>query len=178
MTAAVEGRSPHTLPHTSTPAELPPFSFPAPPHANPSDHTSPQQTPTQATFDSAAQQHHAQAQAALEGQQQQQQQPADTAAPADSPSGRRRGHAHTSSLDSADVTMGEDDDHESDNDSVGSDSRPSKKKKSQRFYCSQYPPCNLSFTRSEHLARHIRYHCHPFPLQPPALTISSQETHR
>jgi hypothetical protein len=31
-----------------------------------------------------------------------------------------------------------------------------KKKKSQRFYCQGYPGCNLSFTRSEHLARHIR----------------------
>lgn len=26
----------------------------------------------------------------------------------------------------------------------------------QRFYCTDYPPCSLSFTRSEHLARHIR----------------------
>lgn len=26
-----------------------------------------------------------------------------------------------------------------------------------RFYCTDYPPCNLSFIRSEHLARHIRY---------------------
>ncbi|CAK7230274.1 Up in starvation [Sporothrix bragantina] len=33
-----------------------------------------------------------------------------------------------------------------------------RKKKSQRFYCKDYPPCNLSFTRSEHLARHIRKH--------------------
>jgi C2H2 transcription facotor len=32
-----------------------------------------------------------------------------------------------------------------------------KKKKSQRFFCTDYPPCKLSFTRSEHLARHIRY---------------------
>lgn len=32
-----------------------------------------------------------------------------------------------------------------------------KKKKSQRFYCRDFPPCQLSFTRSEHLARHIRY---------------------
>lgn len=32
-----------------------------------------------------------------------------------------------------------------------------KKKKSQRFYCTDYPPCTLSFTRSEHLARHIRF---------------------
>lgn len=31
------------------------------------------------------------------------------------------------------------------------------KKKPQRFFCTEYPPCNLSFTRSEHLARHIRY---------------------
>lgn len=31
-----------------------------------------------------------------------------------------------------------------------------KKKKTQRFWCTDYPPCNLSFTRSEHLARHIR----------------------
>ncbi len=35
-------------------------------------------------------------------------------------------------------------------------SRSMKKKKSQRFWCTEYPPCNLSFTRSEHLARHIR----------------------
>ncbi|KAI5308931.1 hypothetical protein KEM55_004499 [Ascosphaera atra] len=30
-----------------------------------------------------------------------------------------------------------------------------KKKKGQRFFCTDFPPCNLSFTRSEHLARHI-----------------------
>lgn len=34
----------------------------------------------------------------------------------------------------------------------------SKKKKGQRFFCIDFPPCKLSFTRSEHLARHIRYH--------------------
>lgn len=34
--------------------------------------------------------------------------------------------------------------------------KSTKKKKSQRFYCTDYPPCGLSFTRSEHLARHIR----------------------
>ena len=50
----------------------------------------------------------------------------------------------------------------SDDDSVNADgSRSNKKKKSQRFYCTDYPPCNLSFTRSEHLARHIRYICIP-----------------
>lgn len=45
----------------------------------------------------------------------------------------------------------------SDDDSENADGTKSKKKKSQRFYCTDYPPCNLSFTRSEHLARHIRY---------------------
>ncbi len=35
--------------------------------------------------------------------------------------------------------------------------KPSKKKKGQRFFCTEFPPCKLSFTRSEHLARHIRY---------------------
>jgi len=35
--------------------------------------------------------------------------------------------------------------------------KPSKKKKGQRFFCTDWPPCELSFTRSEHLARHIRY---------------------
>jgi hypothetical protein len=61
-----------------------------------------------------------------------------------------------------DVEMGEGNDDEneddgSDNDSITSDSqRPSKKKKGQRFFCTEYPPCQLSFTRSEHLARHIR----------------------
>ena len=63
-----------------------------------------------------------------------------------------------------DVEMGEGDDDvgqeegDSDNESVNSDSqRPSKKKKGQRFFCTEFPPCQLSFTRSEHLARHIRY---------------------
>ena len=68
--------------------------------------------------------------------------------------------------DSMDVDMdesdgepaGADDGAASDDESVGGDgSRSNKKKKSQRFYCTDYPPCNLSFTRSEHLARHIRF---------------------
>ena len=63
---------------------------------------------------------------------------------------------------SQDVEMGDADDQNdgedgSDTDSVTSDSqRPSKKKKGQRFFCTDFPPCHLSFTRSEHLARHIR----------------------
>lgn len=62
------------------------------------------------------------------------------------------------SRDSDDVDMDGSDDGEdgSDEESVNADGTKSKKKKSQRFYCTEYPPCNLSFTRSEHLARHIR----------------------
>lgn len=56
-------------------------------------------------------------------------------------------------------TAGEEDGAESDGEgSVNADgTRSSKKKKgNQRFFCKGYPPCKLSFTRSEHLARHIR----------------------
>jgi hypothetical protein len=73
---------------------------------------------------------------------------------------RENSHRSTHSVDSQDVEMAEDDDGNegSDNDSVdGDSSRPSKKKKGQRFFCTDFPPCQLSFTRSEHLARHIRY---------------------
>lgn len=74
---------------------------------------------------------------------------------------REDSHRSTQSVASGqDVQMGDgedDDKDESDNDSVTSDTnRPSKKKKGQRFFCTEFPPCNLSFTRSEHLARHIR----------------------
>ncbi|KAI7112466.1 hypothetical protein KC337_g18676 [Hortaea werneckii] len=58
-----------------------------------------------------------------------------------------------------DVDMAEGDDENaaeddgSDNESVTSDSqRPSKKKKGQRFFCTEFPPCNLSFTRNGFLA--------------------------
>lgn len=74
------------------------------------------------------------------------------------------------SKQSDDVDMGEsdkdggvagDDAAASDDESSNADgTRPNKKKKSQRFYCQDYPPCNLSFTRSEHLARHIRSVAH------------------
>ncbi|KAK3044696.1 hypothetical protein LTS18_000599, partial [Coniosporium uncinatum] len=72
---------------------------------------------------------------------------------------RQSSHRSTNSVDSHDMGMDEDDEdvNGSDNESVTSDSqRPSKKKKGQRFFCTEFPPCQLSFTRSEHLARHIR----------------------
>lgn len=88
----------------------------------------------------------------------------------------RRGNSQhsaksSSRRDSVDVDMddsdGEADDAVSDDESVNADgSRSGKKKKSQRFYCTDYPPCNLSFTRSEHLARHIRYAQLALPLVP------------
>ena len=40
---------------------------------------------------------------------------------------------------------------------VGGKNEKKNRKKTQRFYCVDFPPCNLSFTRSEHLERHIRY---------------------
>jgi hypothetical protein len=74
--------------------------------------------------------------------------------------GRMDSHRSTQSVDSQDIDMGQDEEERdgSDNESVTSDAnRPSKKKKGQRFFCTDFPPCTLSFTRSEHLARHIRY---------------------
>lgn len=72
-----------------------------------------------------------------------------------------RGSSHHSvhSVDSQDIDMDDSDEGEegSEGESVdGESGRPSKKKKGQRFFCTDFPPCNLSFTRSEHLARHIR----------------------
>lgn len=80
----------------------------------------------------------------------------------------RRGNSQRSQVsrgDSEDMGMedtdteahGNEDGTGSEAESVNADGSKSKnKKKSQRFYCTEYPPCALSFTRSEHLARHIR----------------------
>ena len=64
------------------------------------------------------------------------------------------------SRDSGDMDM-DGDDVESDStegslNPDGTQSKKKKKKNTQKFFCTQYPPCRLSFTRSEHLARHIR----------------------
>jgi len=72
---------------------------------------------------------------------------------------RENSHRSVQSTGSQDIEM---DDSEGGEDGSGDESggdsgRPSKKKKGQRFFCTEFPPCTLSFTRSEHLARHIRY---------------------
>jgi C2H2 transcription facotor len=90
--------------------------------------------------------------------------PAPVSETADSPNKpptRGDSQRSTKSRDSEDVDMdGSDDGGQSgsdDEEDVNADgTRSAKKKKSQRFWCTEYPPCNLSFTRSEHLARHIR----------------------
>lgn len=83
---------------------------------------------------------------------------------------RRQNSLHSrKSGESEDVDMDESDpdptaageepaasDDESLNDAASRSGGTAKKKKSQRFYCTEFPPCSLSFTRSEHLARHIR----------------------
>lgn len=72
---------------------------------------------------------------------------------------RESSHHSSHSVGSQDVEMGGGDDEgiASDDDSVNGDAKQSsKKKKGQRFFCTEFPPCHLSFTRSEHLARHIR----------------------
>lgn len=84
--------------------------------------------------------------------------PETTEAVTNSPA-RNDSQRSTKSRDSEDVDMDDSDDGQegSDEESVNADgTRSTKKKKSQRFWCTEYPPCNLSFTRSEHLARHIR----------------------
>ena len=46
------------------------------------------------------------------------------------------------------------------------------------FQCRGYGECRMVFSRSEHLARHIRYTALPPPFVRTLLTLFSKETHR
>ena len=105
-----------------------------------------------------------------------------TSAPTRTAMSREGSHRSAKSLDSQDIDMEEeeddDDETRSDNESANSDStRPAKKKKGQRFFCTDFPPCQLSFTRSEHLARHIRYE-HRHQCKPVTNAKYEQKTYR
>lgn len=85
--------------------------------------------------------------------------PATLQSPNQSGLNRENSQRSVRSSGSQDVDMDDSEEEEdgSDGESIdGETGRPSKKKKGQRFFCTDYPPCQLSFTRSEHLARHIR----------------------
>ncbi|GKT79214.1 C2H2 transcription factor [Colletotrichum tofieldiae] len=144
MTTSPTTPRPSTAPHPRTPQPLPDDA----------------KTPTKATFSSGSGSTGLASQKPLPSSPfPQAVQVPESAEKAKTPTRANSQHSRRS-RDSEDVDMDDsdgDDDGASDDDSVNADgTRSSKKKKSQRFYCTDYPPCNLSFTRSEHLARHIR----------------------
>ncbi len=83
------------------------------------------------------------------------------------------------SAESQDIDMDESDEGEGDSDAESEDAdtgKSSKKKKGQRFFCTDFPPCSLSFTRSEHLARHIRYVINPSVHELEIMTLYRKHT--
>jgi len=132
---------------TTTPRMMAPPSYPATPMTN--EHSDPR-TPTRDNFGGLSGQRPLPIAAPL----------ADVARAATSYIGRSDSGNSSRTIGSQDVDM-EDAEHDvvSENEDTEGETdmnSASKKKKSQRFFCTDFPPCQLSFTRSEHLARHIR----------------------
>lgn len=147
-----------------------PQPLPAPPQSTMDDAT----TPTRANFNTSSHFSNTGQSIGMAVQKSLPQSPFLEGAMDTAESPRKKGHARANSSvskksrdsdemdvdDSDNDTAGEEDGGDSDGEgSLNADgTRSSRKKKgNQRFFCRGYPPCKLSFTRSEHLARHIRY---------------------